>query len=52
MADERFLILTEVRHVPSLRKNLIFIGILDLNECSFEASGGILKVFKENKEML
>ncbi|GFS40774.1 hypothetical protein Acr_00g0070470 [Actinidia rufa] len=52
MADGRFMTLTEVRHVPNLRKNLISIGILDSKGCSFDASGGILRVSKGNKKML
>ncbi|GFZ06538.1 hypothetical protein Acr_18g0007080 [Actinidia rufa] len=52
MADGRSVTLTEVRHVPNLRKNLISIGMLDAKGCRFEASGGILRVFKGNKEML
>ncbi|GFZ18508.1 phytochrome and flowering time regulatory protein [Actinidia rufa] len=52
MADGRSVTLTEVRHVPNLRKNLISIWMLDSKGCSFDASGGILRVFKENKEML
>ncbi|GFY99519.1 hypothetical protein Acr_13g0009190 [Actinidia rufa] len=52
MADGRSVTLTEVRYVPNLRKNLISIGMLDSKGCSFEASGGILRVSKGNKEML
>ena len=52
MADGRSVTLTEVRHVPNLRKNLISIGMLDSKGCSFDASGGTLKVSKGNKEML
>ncbi|GFZ17662.1 hypothetical protein Acr_26g0009320 [Actinidia rufa] len=52
MADRRSVTLTEVRHVPNLRKNLISIGMLDSKGCSFDVSGGILRVFKGNKEML
>ncbi|GFY95800.1 hypothetical protein Acr_11g0001060 [Actinidia rufa] len=52
MTDGRSVSLTEVRHVPNLRKNLISIGMLDSKGCNFDASGGILKVSKENKEML
>ncbi|GFZ21996.1 hypothetical protein Acr_29g0011580 [Actinidia rufa] len=52
MADGRSVTLTEVRHVPNLWKNLISIGMLDSKGCSFDASGGILRVFKGNKEML
>ncbi|GFZ12927.1 hydroxyproline-rich glycoprotein family protein [Actinidia rufa] len=52
MADGRSVTLTEVRHVPNLRKNLISIGMLDAKGCSFKASGGIFRVSKGNKEML
>ncbi|GFZ06882.1 P-loop containing nucleoside triphosphate hydrolases superfamily protein [Actinidia rufa] len=52
MTDERSVTLTEVRHVPNLRTNLISIGMLDAKGCNFEASGGILRVSKGNKEML
>ncbi|GFZ08239.1 hypothetical protein Acr_20g0000470 [Actinidia rufa] len=52
MADGRSVTLTEVRHVPNLRKNLISIGMLDAKGCRFDASGGILRVFKGNREML
>ncbi|GFY93081.1 hypothetical protein Acr_08g0014770 [Actinidia rufa] len=52
MANGRSVTLTEVRHVLNLRKNLISIGMLDSKGCSFDASGGILRVSKENKKML
>ncbi|GFY99053.1 hypothetical protein Acr_13g0004540 [Actinidia rufa] len=52
MADGRSVTLTELRHVPNLRKNLISIGMLDAKACRFDASGGILRVSKGNKEML
>ncbi|GFZ21721.1 hypothetical protein Acr_29g0008830 [Actinidia rufa] len=52
MADKRSVTLTEVRHVPNIRKKLIYIGMLDSKECSFDISGGTLRVFKGNKEML
>ncbi|GFZ16205.1 hypothetical protein Acr_25g0006140 [Actinidia rufa] len=52
MANRGSMTLTKVKHVPILRKNLISIGMLDSKGCNFEASGGTLKVFKGNKEML
>ncbi|GFY90898.1 hypothetical protein Acr_07g0010940 [Actinidia rufa] len=52
MADGRSVTLTEVRHVPKLRKNLISIGMLDSMGCSIAAKGGILRISKGNKEML
>ncbi|PSS11643.1 Voltage-dependent P/Q-type calcium channel subunit alpha-1A like, partial [Actinidia chinensis var. chinensis] len=45
-------LLTEVKHDPNLRKNLISIRMLDSKECNFDASGGTLRVSKRNKEML
>ena len=36
MIDGRSVMLTEVRHVPSLRKKLIFIMMLDSKGSSFE----------------
>ncbi|GFS37296.1 hypothetical protein Acr_00g0051210 [Actinidia rufa] len=41
-----------VRHVPKLQKNLISIGMLDSMGYSIIAKGGILRIFKRNKEML
>ncbi|GFS38397.1 hypothetical protein Acr_00g0057270 [Actinidia rufa] len=52
MVDGRSVTLTEVRHVPNLRKNLISIGMLDAKGRRFDASGGTLRVSKGNKEML
>ncbi|GFZ14604.1 hypothetical protein Acr_24g0007940 [Actinidia rufa] len=52
MANGRSMTLTKVRHVPNLRKNLISIGMLDSKGCSFDTSGGTLRVSKGNKEML
>ncbi|GFZ21518.1 hypothetical protein Acr_29g0006800 [Actinidia rufa] len=52
MADGRSVTLTEVRHVPKLRKNLISIGMLDSMGCSIAVKGGILRISKGNKEML
>ncbi|GFZ15903.1 hypothetical protein Acr_25g0003120 [Actinidia rufa] len=52
MANGRSVTLTEVWHVPNLQKKLISIGMLDSKGCSFDASGGTLRVSKGNKEML
>ncbi|PKA56982.1 Retrovirus-related Pol polyprotein from transposon TNT 1-94 [Apostasia shenzhenica] len=38
--------LTEVRHVPDLRKGLISLGTLDASGCTFTGSDGIIKVKK------
>lgn len=36
--------LTQVRHVPDLKKNLISLGTLEENGCKYSAEGGVLKV--------
>lgn len=38
--------LTDVRYAPELRKNLIFLGMLDSNDCTYKAECGLLKVLK------
>ena len=38
--------LTEVRHVPELRKNLISLGSLDAIGCCYKAGGGVIRVTK------
>ncbi|GFS35808.1 hypothetical protein Acr_00g0042200 [Actinidia rufa] len=52
MADKRSMMLTKIRHVPKLQKNLISIRMLDSMGCSIIAKGGILRISKGNKEML
>ena len=46
MADGIVRTLSDVRHVPDLKKNLISLGTLDANGCKFSAEGGVLKVSK------
>ncbi|XP_073111292.1 uncharacterized mitochondrial protein AtMg00300-like [Elaeis guineensis] len=36
--------LTQVRHVPDLKKNLISLGTLEANGCKYSAEGGVLRV--------
>ncbi|KAK3025295.1 hypothetical protein RJ639_044097 [Escallonia herrerae] len=38
--------LTDVRHVPEVRKNLISLGTLDSNGCSYRAAGGVMRIVK------
>ena len=38
--------LTDVRHIPDLRLNLISLGTLDSTGCSISISGGVVKVKK------
>ncbi|GFY82809.1 hypothetical protein Acr_02g0010490 [Actinidia rufa] len=52
MIDGRSVTLTEVRHVPNVRKKLISIGMLDSKGYNFDASGETLRVSKGNKKML
>ena len=44
MADGRSLKLTQIRHVPSLQKKLISIGMLNSKGCNFATSEGTLRV--------
>ncbi|KAK2998859.1 hypothetical protein RJ639_022999 [Escallonia herrerae] len=38
--------LTDVKHVPELRKILISLGTLDSNGCSYRAAGGVTRIMK------
>ncbi|KAK2997512.1 hypothetical protein RJ639_025981 [Escallonia herrerae] len=38
--------LIDVRHVPELRTNLISLGTLDSNGCSYRAAGGVMRIMK------
>jgi len=40
--------LSNVRHVPDLKKNLISLGILDSNGYKFSAEGGVMRVSKDS----
>lgn len=46
MWDETFRTLENVRLVPELRRNLISLGMLDLNRGSYKSENGILEVMK------
>ena len=46
MYDKTVRTLTSVRHVPDLKKNLISLGVLDLDGYKFAGQNGVLKVFK------
>ena len=35
--------LTDVRHIPDLKKNLISLGVLDSQSCKYFTQGGVLK---------
>ena len=46
MYDGTVKTLTEVRHVPELRKNLIYVGVLNTAGYKFVVQGGVMKVSK------
>ena len=46
MFDGTVKILTDVRHVPNLRKNLISLGVLDTGGYKSIVQGGFMKVYK------
>ena len=46
MFDEVIRTLTDVRHVPELKKNLISLGVLDSCGHKFIGFDGTLKIFK------
>jgi hypothetical protein len=46
MYDGSIRTLTDVRHVPELRKNLISLGVLDSTGYKCTIQGGVMKVFK------
>jgi hypothetical protein len=46
MYDKIVRTLTEVRHVPELKKNLISAGALDTNDCKIVQENGVMKVIR------
>ena len=48
----KVLTLTGVQHLPKLKKNLIFLGMLDSKGFGFSYSNGVPEVFKGDKVML
>jgi len=46
MYDGPIRTLTDVRNVPKLRKNLIYLGVLDFVGYKSTTQGGVMKVFK------
>ena len=38
--------LSNVRHVPNLRKNHIFLDTLESNGCTYKAKGGVMRISK------
>lgn len=46
--DDTVRIVTNVRHVPEMKRNLISLGMLESEGCSYTAEDGILKVLRES----
>ncbi|GLJ50715.1 hypothetical protein SUGI_1080450 [Cryptomeria japonica] len=46
MFDGVVKMLTGVRHVQELKKNLVYLGVLDFDGYNFSSQGGVLKVSK------
>jgi Pol polyprotein len=46
MFDGMVRTLSDVRHVPGLKKNLISLGTLDKNGCRISCQGGVMKVIR------
>ena len=46
MHDEVVRTLTDVQHIPDLKKNLISLGVLNSQGCKYSAQGGVLTVSK------
>lgn len=46
MSDEAMRTLSDVKYVPDMKKNLIFLGTLDKNGYKYSSKGGVMKVSK------
>ncbi|KAK3009127.1 hypothetical protein RJ639_013702 [Escallonia herrerae] len=44
--------LTDVRHIPELKKNMISLGTLVSNDCSYRAAGGVMRIKKGSLVMM
>jgi hypothetical protein len=52
MFDEVICILTNIRFIPNMRKNLILLGILDTKRLTWSVSGGLLQVKNDDMTIL
>ena len=52
MFDGQVRTLTNVRHIPDLRKNLLSLGALKAQECNFSCADGGIKVTKNSMMIL
>ena len=46
MQDDIERTLTNVRHIPELKMNLISLGTFDMDGCTIKVENGVLKVYK------
>lgn len=49
--DGSVVILTDVRYVPQMGKNLMSYGMLDRSGCKYEGENGIVHFYKAGKEV-
>jgi len=52
MFDEHVRTLTSIRHVPDLRKNLLLLRALEVQQCKFLGADGGIKVTKDSMMIL
>ena len=52
MFDGMVRTLSDVRHVPGLKKNLISLGTLDKNGCRITCQGVVMKVIRGSLVMM
>jgi len=45
-------ILSNVRYVPDLKRNLVSLGTLESKGCKYSTEGGVLKVSKDSRILL
>lgn len=50
--DESVVILTDVRYIPSMAKNLISYGQLEKNGCYYEGKDFPVRFYKENQKVI
>lgn len=45
-------LLTEVRYIPDIKRNLISLGVLEQKGCSFLSSGGVMKIMRGSEVVM
>ena len=52
LTDRTVKLLRNVRHISLLKRNLIFLGMLDPIGCEYKGKGGTLEVIKDSKVVM